>query len=146
MFVFRIRPVCLVVLWLSLRLTGSAAVSFAEDLRPMLEKHCLACHDDDVQKGGVNLAAFGDAASLQRNPKLWETAIRQIRERAMPPSQKPPLEPGDHLRVVRAGSRGDAHGAAPPGSMMISTAALGLTPIARRPSTTPAIARPKRFE
>ena len=81
-------------------ISGAAAPSFESDVRPLLQKYCFECHDEDTQKGGVNLAGFTNAASLLRNPKLWETTERQIRDRAMPPAKKTQPEPGELLVLL----------------------------------------------
>ena len=96
-----VRPVFwFCVLWLAGVVSHSAAVSFDGAVLPLLQKYCYDCHDDTTQKGGVNLAAFTNAASLQRDPKLWENVERQVRDRAMPPARKAQPEPAELLRLL----------------------------------------------
>lgn len=88
--------------WIGLggAMVRSAAGSFEGDVRPLLVKYCYDCHDNETQKGGVNLAGYTNATSVLRNPKLWETTERQIRDRAMPPAKKAQPEPGELLRLL----------------------------------------------
>jgi len=88
--------------WLRLglltRLAASAAETppapdvFTRDLRPLLEKYCFACHDDDVQKGDVNLAPYRTERDIHLDPRRWETITRLIRDREMPPPNRRPKD------------------------------------------------------
>jgi hypothetical protein len=73
---------------------------FDEEIRPLLATFCFDCHDEDSAKAGVDLAQFRDVPSLHRNPKLWENVLRQIEERAMPPSNKRQPPPETYHRLV----------------------------------------------
>lgn len=73
---------------------------FKEEIRPLLADYCFDCHDDDTAKAGVNLAQHPDVLSLHRNPKLWENVLRQIEERAMPPSNKRQPPPETYHRLI----------------------------------------------
>lgn len=95
----RVRAVALG--WALLGLTGSlAADAFDSRIRPLLVEYCFDCHDDDTQKGGVNLARFDSARSLHREPRLWETALRQVRETSMPPRNKKQPTAAEFHRIV----------------------------------------------
>ncbi|MCW5559085.1 MAG: DUF1592 domain-containing protein, partial [Verrucomicrobiae bacterium] len=72
---------------------------FLTDVRPLLESHCLDCHRGGKAKAGVNLAPFTNAASLYRDPKLWENVVRQVEERAMPPRDEEQPSEEERLRL-----------------------------------------------
>jgi len=76
---------------------GVQGDAFLSDVRPLLESNCLECHRGAKAKGGVNLAPFTNAASLYRDPKLWESVIRQVEERAMPPRDEE--QPSEDARL-----------------------------------------------
>jgi hypothetical protein len=82
------------------------ADTFKDRVRPVLVEYCFDCHDDETQKGGVNLARFDSDRSLHRDPRLWESALRQIQEKSMPPRNKKQPEGAefhslvDHLEQV----------------------------------------------
>lgn len=73
---------------------------FLRDVQPLLKQHCYECHRGTKAKGGVNLAAFTNTASLYANPKLWETSVRQIEDRQMPPKDEE--QPAEAVRIKLA--------------------------------------------
>lgn len=79
---------------------ANAEAEFARDIQPLLAKHCYECHGAKKQKGEVNLEPFTDAASIYRDPKLWETALRQLRDGEMPPESKPQPPADDRDRLI----------------------------------------------
>ena len=46
---------CLPSLLLLITSTAAAAVDFARDVKPILEKRCFDCHGAEKQKGGLRL-------------------------------------------------------------------------------------------
>ena len=77
-----------VLLFLSVVWGSIWAADFHQDLLPQLQKHCWDCHNSRKAKGGVRLDGFTNLASIYRQPKLWETAVRQVEERLMPPESR----------------------------------------------------------
>ena len=53
--------------------------------RALLDQYCVSCHNDRVKSGGLSLAS-ADLGNLGANPQVWETAVRKLRARAMPPA------------------------------------------------------------
>jgi len=51
----------------------------------MLEKHCFKCHNEEKQKGGVDLSRFRDEDSILKEYKLWRRVIEQVNAQEMPP-------------------------------------------------------------
>jgi Protein of unknown function (DUF1592)/Protein of unknown function (DUF1588)/Protein of unknown function (DUF1587)/Protein of unknown function (DUF1595)/Protein of unknown function (DUF1585)/Cytochrome C oxidase, cbb3-type, subunit III len=69
---------------------GAADDSFESQIRPLFENYCYRCHGAGKRiKGDVNLAQYKDLAAVHRDPKTWETVLRQLRDREMPPDGKP---------------------------------------------------------
>ena len=58
---------------------------FDQNVRPLLQKHCLRCHGAEKPKGDVNLAKFADEESLRGDPDLWLRVVDALVERTMPP-------------------------------------------------------------
>ncbi len=78
---------------------GGAA--FSSEIRPLMEKYCIDCHDDGPKpKGDVNLDQFHQMSDLWRDPKLWERVLVQLRDRVMPPAKK--NQPADAERAQLA--------------------------------------------
>ena len=58
----------------------------------MVENHCADCHGGRARvKGGVNLVAIEDVASLEADPELLQALIDVIDLGEMPPEDKEPL-------------------------------------------------------
>ena len=51
--------------------------------RPFFEKHCLSCHGDDNQKGGISLETLNEVTA--ENISLWKRIWEQVALREMPP-------------------------------------------------------------
>ena len=66
---------------------------FEDQVRPILEDHCFACHGNGIKKGGVDLEGAG-----KDNQKLWWDVLRNVRAHIMPPADKP--QPSDDERKV----------------------------------------------
>ena len=74
---------------------------YAGDVKPLLDQYCYQCHGTGQRvKGGVNLAEFEDLASLHRDPKTWETALRALEDREMPPEDETQPSEMDRERLV----------------------------------------------
>jgi mono/diheme cytochrome c family protein len=74
----------------------AALPRFSDDVQPMLEQYCYACHGLGAKKGGVALDAFGDESAARNAPRLWHAVLRNLRSGIMPPSGKP--QPTDEER------------------------------------------------
>ncbi len=79
---------------------ADSAPSFSHDIQPLLEQYCFKCHGAAKPKAGVNLEQFKDDTSLWRDPRLWETVVTQLRERAMPPDGKPQPSESERQRLT----------------------------------------------
>jgi hypothetical protein len=68
---------------------GPAKPSFDHSVQPLIAKNCLACHNDRVQSGSVNLAPFTNAATVLANREDWEKVVQKVRSGEMPPKGMP---------------------------------------------------------
>ena len=73
---------------------------FQKDIQPLLQTYCFKCHTGEKAKGDTNLAAFTDVHSIQKNPRLWQTALDQLNERTMPPDKKPQPTPEERQKII----------------------------------------------
>jgi len=62
--------------------------SFTKEVRPLFEKYCFNCHKPEKSKGGVDLTKYKDLATTLRDARAWETILKQLRDRDMPPEDK----------------------------------------------------------
>jgi hypothetical protein len=67
-----------------------ASSALAADVRPLLKKYCLDCHNADKQKGDVDLTHFGSLQEVQKDFKLWQALLQQVEEEEMPPKKPLP--------------------------------------------------------
>ena len=68
------------------------ASAFSTKIRPLLEKYCFDCHDEETQKGKVSLEGLRDVSA--DNASLWKRIWEQVALKEMPPRKKtnqPPL-------------------------------------------------------
>ena len=83
--------------------TKAAVVSradFAKEVRPVLSEYCFSCHNDQKHKGDVVLEKFADEPSVLADRATWEKVLKNLRNRQMPPEEKP--QPGEDQRTLVA--------------------------------------------
>ncbi|MDQ3622696.1 MAG: hypothetical protein M3463_09435, partial [Verrucomicrobiota bacterium] len=56
---------------------------------PFLTQHCMDCHDADVKKGGLDLAALSTDADDAAAQKMWVRVFDRVLAGEMPPKKKP---------------------------------------------------------
>ncbi|MCI0539283.1 MAG: c-type cytochrome, partial [Verrucomicrobiales bacterium] len=59
----------------------------ASTLRSVLGEYCSDCHDGETKKGGLDLASI-NLDDISQHPETWETVVRKLRTRQMPPAGK----------------------------------------------------------
>ena len=68
--------------------TGGAA-AYEKQVKPLLARYCYDCHGDAKQKADLTLQTYRDAASVTNDRKTWEKVLANLRNREMPPQNKP---------------------------------------------------------
>jgi hypothetical protein len=66
-----------------------APAGFQSTIHPILEQYCFKCHAGEKVKGDVNLSTFADEQAILREPRLWRNVMDKLRQREMPPENKP---------------------------------------------------------
>ncbi|MEO7345452.1 MAG: c-type cytochrome domain-containing protein [Opitutaceae bacterium] len=74
---------------------------FAQVIKPFVSKHCVECHDDDIQKADLNLAALTDGQSLEKHRETWEKVFGKLRHGEMPPKDEPRPDAGQAKVVTQ---------------------------------------------
>lgn len=72
---------------------ASLVPGFKEHVAPMLTKTCIACHNQRLANGGLNVMNFTDPSTVEGNREAWETIVRQVRGGQMPPPGIPRPKP-----------------------------------------------------
>ena len=67
--------------------------------RDVLERYCVSCHDAEVKKGDLDLdSMLGD--DIAKNPDTWESVVKQLTARHMPPIGKKRPDDAGYAQVV----------------------------------------------
>jgi len=96
-----------VIFWLVAGAMASAAaaeagsLTFAKDIRPILEKYCWDCHGDGMDKGGLALDPYESEADLIKARKKWEGILFNIDNWLMPPVDKEQPTADERKRLVQ---------------------------------------------
>lgn len=66
--------------------------SLDQYLRPFLERHCFDCHDDEEQKGELNLRQLSGQPVDESSGQHWVAVLERVEAGEMPPkkSKRPP--------------------------------------------------------
>lgn len=76
-------------------------LSFDRSIRGLMEKSCWGCHNDEKQKGDVNLTRDQNPRMIAQNRKLWQTVLEVVESRQMPPKKSDrPLADADRKKIV----------------------------------------------
>jgi hypothetical protein len=76
------------------------ALTYEQDIRPLLSTKCFDCHNTGNPKGGVNLDNYKEQARVIEDGAFWLKVLAQIKTRAMPPKTEPPLTADHYQKLV----------------------------------------------
>ena len=71
-------------------------------LEPFLETHCFDCHDDETQKGSLNLYDLKFAPQSEANFSRWVRVFDRVESGEMPPAKKPRPEAAEKAVFLKA--------------------------------------------
>ncbi|SOE20572.1 Protein of unknown function [Spirosomataceae bacterium TFI 002] len=96
----KILPI--LIFLLSLSWTGMCAdsLSYERDVRPLLEKKCIKCHNTGSPKGGVNIDNFKEQGRVIANGVFWLKVLGVIKDGSMPPKTEVALSHQDYEALV----------------------------------------------
>jgi len=85
---------------LALAGTGQAvradlAEEFSAKIRPVLEKKCFDCHNENKTKGDLNLTRFAKFEEVTAEPEIWQHVLERVQSAEMPPEKAGKLGFGD---------------------------------------------------
>ncbi len=140
----RIAVLFLLIVSCSPLLADAAKPNFVDDVLPVLKQSCVACHSDDKQRGGLNLASFASAmqggssgvvvTAGQPDKSRLFTLANHTEEPKMPPkSDKLAAAKLDTIRKwIEQGARENSGSAAvvmaKPAAVALNTAVKGRPP------------------
>ncbi len=82
--------------------TAGQAASAAPNATPeraLLDRYCVACHNDRLQTAGLELDT-ADVTDVAADPALWERVVRKLRAGAMPPAPRPRPDEATYARFI----------------------------------------------
>jgi hypothetical protein len=78
----------------------SPPVTFDGTVQPFLTRNCQLCHSAKLSTAGLNLEAFKDASSLEKDRDRWEQIVSKIATGQMPPAGMPRPDAGAVQKVT----------------------------------------------
>ena len=82
------------------RPAADALGEYANAVRPLIQKYCLACHSAKAKKGGLDLERFTRLEQVRADIKPWQQLIEQLEAREMPPKRKPQPTAEERKRLL----------------------------------------------
>ncbi len=80
---------------------ASDPLAFEREARPLLAKHCFACHGPDHQEMGLDLSGFESVASILGGRETWRKVGEAVAAGDMPPDpQSSGFTDGDRNRLL----------------------------------------------
>ena len=76
------------------------APTFANTVRPFLEKHCQSCHNGKNRSGEINFEVLKYSTSVASQTGAWEKVALTMKAGRMPP-EGPPRPPVEEAAAVR---------------------------------------------
>jgi hypothetical protein len=73
---------------------------FRQNVQPFLQNYCFDCHAGEEAEAELALDRFKTAQSLASAPGTWETVLRMLRDREMPPEDMDQPGPDEVAAVV----------------------------------------------
>ncbi len=81
------------------QVSAAAAVAPAPDVRRLLDRYCVTCHNDKLKTADLRLDQI-DVANPGARAEVWEKVVRKVHTGTMPPSNMPQLSPDDRRALL----------------------------------------------
>lgn len=78
----------------------SVEAQYQKRVQPLLAQYCYGCHNEEKHKGELSLAELANGRDALKHPEVWEKVLSKIRDREMPPEEKPQPSSGERERVA----------------------------------------------
>src|SRR6266487_1570303 len=79
---------------------SSHDISFAREIKPLLQKYCYPCHGEK-KKGDLDLRIYTDEKSVARSQAVFEKVLKNLQAHEMPPESKPQPTPAERELITR---------------------------------------------
>jgi len=78
------RPYCLLIAAVALLAEAVHGDDFVRDVLPLVQKHCVDCHNADVQEGSIDLQRFESWEQTLNDRGLWKQIFDVVESGQMP--------------------------------------------------------------
>jgi hypothetical protein len=78
---------------------ASLQQDFTSRIQPFLQDNCYRCHANGKHKGDFSLDGYKSMTQIQADRRTWSTVIDVLRQKAMPPEERP-QPPADQMSAV----------------------------------------------
>jgi len=82
-------------------LGGDNQSIFDGQVAQVIREYCIGCHGPDKQSGNVNLSHYKVVADVHKDRATWEAVLEKVRNREMPPRDKPQLTVDQRQAMVK---------------------------------------------
>lgn len=72
---------------------------FESEIKPLLETHCIKCHNDQKKEGDLDLTRLRNHAGAIRRNDLWERVTKRVQAKEMPPEGEPVMSDAERERM-----------------------------------------------
>ncbi len=76
------------------------AAIYAAEVRPLVAKHCLACHSTDKKQGELDLERFAAPDDLRSDLEAWRKVAEMLADGQMPPEEEPQPTAAERQRLI----------------------------------------------
>lgn len=73
---------------------------FDDQIMPLIDRHCLDCHNDDVADGDFSMSSYTDPTSLLNYRNTWVKVLRRIDTGEMPPADSNEMSDDERTQLV----------------------------------------------
>ena len=63
---------------------------FKADVLPLINSHCLSCHDTETQEAKLDLSVFRQLSDVASAHRVWEVVLERVETGEMPPDEADP--------------------------------------------------------
>lgn len=73
---------------------------YNDQVKPLLNKHCVDCHSGETADAGLDLSKFDSIKQLLNARKAWNKVRVRVAAKEMPPEESDPLNDSDHQKLL----------------------------------------------
>ncbi len=68
---------------------AAGEAEFRKHVQPFLTRHCIGCHNTRLKLANLDLQKYNSTSAVLAAQDVWDKAARKIRNREMPPKERP---------------------------------------------------------